>query len=86
MIWLRHYPTMHTLAMIFGLHVSSVHKIIHKFIRILHAYLVPKYIRWHSINTWRQMAGTFPDWPRVVAILDGFPFHISKPKGEKNTQ
>ena len=82
MIWLRRYPTMHTLAMIFGIHVSSVHKIIHKFVKILHVYLVPKYIRWHSMHNWRQLAGTFPDWPRVVAILDGTPFRISKPKGE----
>ena len=82
MIWLRRYPTMRTLAMIFGIHVSTVHKVIHKFLRILHVYLVPKYIRWDSMNTWRNLAGTFQDWPRVVAIFDGTPFRISKPKGK----
>ena len=54
---------MQTLAMLFGIHVSSVHKIIHRFLRLLHVYLVPKYIRWHSMNTWRNLAGTFADWP-----------------------
>ena len=79
-IWLRRYPT--TLSMLFGIHVSCTHKIIHKFIKILHAYLVPKYVRWHSMNTWRRLAGIFPDCPRVVAIVDGTPFWISKPKGK----
>ena len=74
---------MQTLAMLFGIHVSSVQKIIHRFLRLLHVYLVPKYICWHSMNTWRNLAGTFADWPRVVAILDGTPFRISKPKGRK---
>ena len=30
---------------------------------------------------WRSLTGTYPEWPRVVAILDGTPFHISKPTG-----
>ena len=81
MIWLRRYPTMFHLASQFGISVGLVHKIIHKFLPILHVYLVPKYVRWHSMNTWRQLAGTFPEWPRVVGILDGTPFRISKPKG-----
>ena len=66
--WLRCYPTIHTLAMLFGVDVSAVHKIIHKFVRILHVYLVKKYIRWHSAQ--------------VVAIIDGTPFRISKPEDQ----
>ena len=72
---------MHHLAMHFGIPVSSVHAIIHKNIIYLHAYLVPKYIRWHSMAHWRHLAGTFPEWPRVVVIIDGTPFKISKPTG-----
>ena len=30
---------------------------------------------------WRNLSGTFPEWPTVVAILDCTPFRISKPKG-----
>ena len=48
---------------------------------ILHVYIVPKYIVWHSDRKWRSLAGKFPQWPRVVAIVDGTPFRISKPKG-----
>ena len=81
MIWLRRYPTMHHLAMMFGIPVSCVHRIIHKFIKIMHSYLVPKYIKWHSMQEWRRLTGTFPDWPRVVGIVDGTPFRISKPTG-----
>ena len=47
----------------------------------LHSWLVPKYIRWHSMAHWRRLAGTFPEWHNVVAILDCTPFRISKPKG-----
>ena len=72
---------MHHLAMHFGISVGCVYKIIHTCILYLHAYLVPKYIIWHSMAHWRNLIGTFPEWPRVVAILDGTPFRISKPKG-----
>ena len=81
MIWMRRYPTMQHLAMHFSITVGCVHSTIHRCILLLHAYLVPKYIRWHSMPHWRNLGGTYPEWPRVVAILDGTPFRISKPKG-----
>ena len=82
MIWLRRYPKMEDLAIMFGVVVSCIHRIIHKYVKVLHAYLVPRYIRWHTMPEWRNLAGTFPEWPRVVAIVDGTPFRISKPKGQ----
>ena len=69
------------LASLFGIPVSCVHKIIHKMIKYLHAYLVPKYIKWHSMREWRKLSGFYPEWPRVVAIMDCTPLRISKPKG-----
>ena len=72
---------MHNLGMHFGISVGTVHNIIHKFIPILHSYLVPKYIHLHSMAHWRRLAGTFREWPTVVAIIDGTPFRISRPKG-----
>ena len=80
-MWFRRYPTMHHLAMHFAIPVSCVHKILHTFIKLLHVYLVPKYIKWHSMAHWRNLAGTYPEWPRVVAIVDCTPFRISKPTG-----
>ena len=65
----------------FGISASSVHRIIHKILPYLHAYLVPKYIMWPSMNHWRNLQGTFPEWPRVVGIVDCTPFRISRPKG-----
>ena len=81
-IWLRVYPSMQNLRFLFGIPVSCVHKILHKVLKLLHAYMVPKYIKWHSMQGWRNLAGTFPEWPNVVAIVDCTPFRISKPKGE----
>ena len=81
MIWLRRYPTLYHLAATFQIGKSSVHRIVHKILPLLHVYIVPKYITWHTNNKWLSLAGKFPDWPQVVAILDGTPFRISKPKG-----
>ena len=81
MIWLRRYPTMEHLSMHFGIPISCTHRLIHKCLKMIHAYVVPKYIRWHNMNTWRNLAGAYPEWPRVVGILDCTPFRISRPKG-----
>ena len=81
-IWLRRYRTMHHLAMHFGISVGLVHRIIHKFIPYIHSWVVPKYIRWHNMAHWRSLAGFYPEWPHVVAILDCTPFRINKPKGK----
>ena len=81
MIWLHQYPKMTTLASIFGIPVSSVHKFLHRILKYLHGYLVPKYIKWHSMRHWQRLIGLYPEWPRVVAILDCTPLRISKPKG-----
>ena len=72
---------MHHLAMHFAISVCLVHRILHKLIPFLHCWVVPKYVRWHSMAHWRSLVGIFPEWPNVVAILDCTPFRISKPKG-----
>ena len=50
----------------------------------MHFKLVRTFIKWPTIIEWQQLAGGYPQWPRVVAILDGTPFHISKPGGRRN--
>ena len=65
----------------FGIGLTSVHRIIHRIVPILHTYVVNRYIKWHDMNYWRSLAGVLPTWPRVVAILDCTPFRISKPAG-----
>ena len=64
---------MQHLATLFQVSVSVVHRTIHKIIPIMHVEIVPKYIKWHSQRKWRQLAGTYPQWPQVVGILDGTP-------------
>ena len=81
MIWLRRYSTLHHISMEFGIPLSCTHRIVHRGLKYLHAYLVPRYIRWHTMHEWRNLARTFPEWPRVVGILDCTPFRISRPKG-----
>ena len=73
---------MQHLSMHFGISVACVHRIIHKIIPLMHAYLVKKYIKWPNAQQWYQFAGSYPTWPRVVGIIDWRPFRISKPNGE----
>ena len=80
-MWLRRYPTMQNLSQIFAIPVTSVHRIIHRMLPMMHVVIVPEYIRWHSDAHWRSLAGYFPYFPRVVGIIDGTPFRISRPRG-----
>ena len=72
---------MQDLATVFRVSVSIVHRTIHKVIPLMHVEIVPKFVKWHSARRWHQLAGTYPQWPHVVGILDGTPFRISKPSG-----
>ena len=72
---------MHHISSQFGIPVSCVHQIIHRTLIMMHVYLVPKYIQWHNRYQWQSLAGTIGHWPRVVAIVDGTPFRISRPTG-----
>ena len=81
LMWLRRYPTMHHLSSDFGVSVACVHRVIHKIVPLLHVFIVPRYIVWHTDRKWNSLAGELPQWPRVVGIVDGTPFRISKPKG-----
>ena len=85
MIWLRKYPTFSELANKFGIPITSVHRIIHKLLPIIHVVTVPKYIKWHSAREWNDLTGSIEEWPNVVGILDGTPFRISRPAGDSNT-
>ena len=72
---------MHHLAMHFEISVVAVHNVINRIIPRLHAFIVPKYVKWHSMGHWRRLSGFFPEWPNVVGIMDCTPFRISRPTG-----
>ena len=72
---------MHHLAMHFGVSVSCVHRVIHRIVPMMHVCLVRKFIKWPSLQQWNNLSGFYPQWPRVVGIIDGTPFQISKPTG-----
>ena len=82
MIWMWKYSKLCHLSMHFIISTSSVHLTIQRNLPILHAYLVPKYMWWHSMQYWTSLAGDFPQWPRAVGILDCTPFRINRPRGK----
>ena len=61
------------------------HRFITKWVILLHAYLVSKYITWHNHNHWLRLSGKYTQWLNVVAILDCTPFRICKPKSNEMT-
>ena len=63
------------LASHFSISVTSVHRIIHKILKLIHILCVQKYIKWPSINEWNRYAGSVDNWPAVVGFL-GNKFYI----------
>ncbi len=81
MIWMRCYPKLALLAFLFGISITLACQIIQFTVPILHAHLVPRFIRWPTAREWIQQMGTFPHFPSVVGMLDGSVFRISRPTG-----
>ncbi len=52
-IWMRRYPTLSYLAVMFGINPSTAVRIIHHVIPILHQHLVPRFIRWPTHAEWK---------------------------------
>ena len=80
-IWLRGYATYAALAFMYGVSLSTIHNVLHQIIPILHAHLVPRFIRWPSNAAWNSMRGLVSGFDMAVGYVDGTPFRISRPTG-----
>ena len=59
-IWMRKYPKLCYLSKEFNISISAACMTIHKILPLMHEYLVPNFIKWHTMYYWRSLAGDFP--------------------------
>ena len=79
-VWLRQYLKLHVLAHISGISKSTVAEEIYHVVPILFVNF-RHYIKWHSMQRWRQFLNTFPNFPNVVGMIDGTIHQIRRPSG-----
>ena len=69
-IWLKKYPDMATLSMIFDVNGRSVARDIHCMVNVLWDY-VQNGIRWPRDEEWLALHGQWATMPNVVGAIDG---------------
>jgi len=77
-VWLRKYPCVDTLALIFDVSPSTVSSIIHSVVPILWQYFKNQ-VDWPSIQEWNSLRGTWASFPDAVGCIDGTPHEIYRP-------
>ena len=84
-LWLRTYPTYHTLATMFGISVSTVSSDIRNLIPIFFETL-QHLVDWPAVAEWREMAGGWTKLPMAVGAIDGTSHRIYRPEIEPQEQ
>lgn len=80
-MWLRKYPCIDTLALIFDVSPSTVSAIIHRVVPVLWRFFENQ-VSWPSIAEWNALRGIWPSFPDAVGCIDGTPHEIYRPEVE----
>ena len=80
-MWLRKYPCIDTLALIFDVSPSTVSAIIHSVVPVLWRFFSNQ-VSWHSNAEWNALRGTWRSFPDAVGCIDGTPHEIYRPEVE----
>ena len=78
LIWLRKYPHLDTLALMFDTDPASIMRIIYKIIPELWQYFQNQ-IMWPNNAEWTNLMGNWPEFPNVVGAIDSTPHEIYRP-------
>ena len=70
MIWLRKYPCVDTLALLFDISPSTVSAIIHRNVPVLWHFFRNQ-VTWPSVAEWENMRGNWRSFPDAVGCIDG---------------
>lgn len=81
LMWLRKYPCIDTLALIFDVSPSTVSAIIHSVVPVLWKFFENQ-VSWPSIDEWNALRGTWPSFPDAVGCIDRTPHQIYRPEVE----
>lgn len=80
--WLRQYPTIDLLSLLFDISPSTVSRELRKLWPILRRHYSPM-IRWPEHQEWISMKHTWPELPGVVGAIDGTSHTIYRPKNNQ---
>ena len=80
LIWLRKYPHIDTLALLFGVDPSSIVRMIYKILPELWRHFHNQ-ITWANNLEWINMMGNWPEFPGAVGSIDSTPHEIYRPNG-----
>lgn len=81
MIWLRKYPYLDSLALLFDVSTQTVSAIIYHVVPVLWRYFQSQ-VTWPTIAEWNAMIGSWESFPNAVGCIDGTPHRIYRPQIE----
>lgn len=84
-IWLRIYPTYHTLASMFQISKSTVHEEIYHIVPILFLHF-RRFLTWHNLRQWSTFVGQWKNYPNAVGCIDATIHRIRRPTGRLQTE
>ena len=84
-MWIRKYPCLDTLALLFDVSPSTVSNIIHSVVPVLWRFFHNQ-VLWPSIEEWNALRGNWPSFPDAVGCIDGTPHKIFRPQVEPQRQ
>lgn len=85
LFWLRKYPCIDTLALIFDISPSTVSAIVHRVVSVLWRFFRNQ-ITWPSNAEWNNMRGNWRSFPDAVGCIDGTPHEICRPQAEPQAE
>lgn len=80
-MWLRKYPCLDTLALIFDISPSTVSSIIYRVVPILWRYFHNQ-VSWPNLAEWNSLRGNWRYFPNAAGCIDGTPHEIYRPQVE----
>lgn len=81
LMWLRKYPCIDTLALLFDVSPPTVSSVIHSVIPVLWQFFHYQ-VSWPSVAEWNSVRGNWSSFPNAVGCIDGAPHEIYRPESE----
>lgn len=81
LIWLRKYPHLDTLSLLFDIDPASITRIIYKIVPEMWQYFQNQ-ISWPNNAEWINLMGNWHEFPNVVGSIDSTPHEIYRPHTE----
>ena len=81
LIWLKTYPPLYMLALLFDVTEMTVSREIKEILPLMWNYC-HQVIKWPTVNEWRAMHNTFDFFPNCVAMIDGTVHEVQHPRDE----